>query len=257
MLRYQPVVALATGAVEELRAMLRWPGGGGITPEQLIDIARYAGVLPELHRWILCTACRGGRPLAARGRRRRRRRDPRRRPARGRHRRRRRGRRPGASGLPPGPCTSVCPLPSPRCATRGPAGRGPLGRLGVSIGVVGVRSWPLPPGLRSPATWRGWGSTASWSDCWRSCRPPASPWPPWWPWSPSTGRGRSPPGVETDRELSCVEALGVSHALGYRFAPPTPASELPRRCCPDGSGGDGGSMGGFDEGHSGVSYVGR
>jgi len=33
-------------------------------------------------------------------------------------------------------------------------------------------------------------------------------------------------GVETDRELSCVEALGVSHALGYRFAPPTPASEL-------------------------------
>src|SRR6476661_3674022 len=60
VLRYQPVVALATGAVEELRALLRWPGGGGITPEQLIDIARYAGVLPELHRWILCTACREG-----------------------------------------------------------------------------------------------------------------------------------------------------------------------------------------------------
>src|SRR5215211_7973010 len=60
LLRYQPVVALASGEVEELRAMLRWPGGGGITPEQLIDIARFAGVLPELHRWILQTACREG-----------------------------------------------------------------------------------------------------------------------------------------------------------------------------------------------------
>src|SRR3954454_22274039 len=60
VLRYQPVVALATGAVEELRAMMRWPGGGGITPDQLIDIARYAGVLPDLHRWILSTACREG-----------------------------------------------------------------------------------------------------------------------------------------------------------------------------------------------------
>ena len=60
VLRYQPVVSLATGAVEELRAMLRWPAGGGITPEQLIDIARYAGVLPELNRWVLETACREG-----------------------------------------------------------------------------------------------------------------------------------------------------------------------------------------------------
>src|SRR5215211_765331 len=60
VLRYQPVVALATGAVEELRAMLRWPAGGGITPDQLIDIARSAGVLPQLDRWILETACREG-----------------------------------------------------------------------------------------------------------------------------------------------------------------------------------------------------
>ena len=34
-------------------------------------------------------------------------------------------------------------------------------------------------------------------------------------------------GVETDRELDCVEGLGVTHALGYRFAPPTAARELP------------------------------
>src|SRR6185437_10250988 len=31
-----------------------------------------------------------------------------------------------------------------------------LGRLGVSLGAVGVRSWPLPPEVRPPAThWIG------------------------------------------------------------------------------------------------------
>ena len=47
VLRYQPVVALATGAVQELLTMLRWPGGG-ITPEQLIDIARAADLVHAL-----------------------------------------------------------------------------------------------------------------------------------------------------------------------------------------------------------------
>jgi len=148
VLRYQPVVALATGGVDELRAMLRWPGGGGITPEQLIDIARYAGVLPELHRWILCTACREGArwqregvaaavgvtlgadqlldgtaagDVAA---------------------------ALGASGL--SPRTLHVGLPAAIatvCHDLGPLVE-ELGRLGVSIGVVGVRSRPLPPGLR-------------------------------------------------------------------------------------------------------------
>jgi EAL domain-containing protein (putative c-di-GMP-specific phosphodiesterase class I) len=226
LLRYQPVVAIATGAVEELRAMLRWPGGGGITPEQLIDIARSAGVLPELHRWILVTACREGAQW------------------------RREGvtasvgvtlgadqLRDGtaavdvalalrSSGLPPG-CLSVgLPATPPLAPTETPAAvLDDLSRLGVSIGVVGVRNWPLPPSLRSPAVdWLGLDRqlVALLAEL------PASRV------AVATvvalvgdyGAKTIAAGVETDRELSCVEALGVTHALGYWFAPPTPAVEL-------------------------------
>jgi EAL domain-containing protein (putative c-di-GMP-specific phosphodiesterase class I) len=225
VLRYQPVVALATGAVEELRAMLRWPGGGGITPDQLIDIARYAGVLPDLHRWILSTACRecaqwrrqgvtasvgvtlGGDQL-----------------------------RDGTAvddvaaavhssalapdalhvGLPMAPASMVEDL-EPQVED--------LGRLGVSLGVLGVRSWPLPAAVRPPAV--------QWIGLDRELVALLAELP-----APRVavatvvalvGNHESKTvaaGVETDRELSCVEALGVSHALGYRFAPPTPATEL-------------------------------
>jgi EAL domain-containing protein (putative c-di-GMP-specific phosphodiesterase class I) len=225
VLRYQPVVALASGAVDELRAMLRWPGGGGITPEQLIDIARYAGVLPELHRWVLCTACREGA----------------------------RWRREGVaasvgvtlgadqlehgtaaddvaaalalSGLAPTSLNIGLPA-GPAGAVDQPDGLlRDLTRLGVSVGVVGVRSWPLPPALRVP--------TVEWLGLDRElvgllAELPAPPV------AVATvvalvedhGAKTVAAGVETDRELSCVAALGVTHALGYRFAPPTPATEL-------------------------------
>jgi EAL domain-containing protein (putative c-di-GMP-specific phosphodiesterase class I) len=225
LLRYQPIVALATGAVDELRAMLRWPGGGGITPEQLIDIARYAGVLPELHRWILCTACQEGA----------------------------RWRREGlaasvgvtlgadqllhgtapddvgaalsASGL--SPCCLSVGLPAAVASAEPTIGAlvDDLSRLGVSVGVVGVRSWPLAPALRTAGVqWLGLdrelvgllaelpASRVAVATVVALVR--------------EHGTRTIAAGVETDRELSCVGDLGVTHALGYRFAPPTPAAEL-------------------------------
>jgi EAL domain-containing protein (putative c-di-GMP-specific phosphodiesterase class I) len=225
VLRYQPVVALATGAVDELRAVLRWPGGGGITPDQLIDIARYAGVLPELHRWILGTACReaaqwrregvaasvgvtlGGDQLAdgtavddvATALR--------------------------TSGLPPPTLHVGVPVAMASMTDDLAAQVEGLNRLGVSLGVLGVRGWPLPATLQPPAV--------QWIGLDRELVGLLAELP-----TPRVavatvvalvgdhGSRTVAAGVETDRELSCVEALGVSHALGYRFAPPTPATEL-------------------------------
>jgi cyclic di-GMP phosphodiesterase Gmr len=223
-LRYQPVVALATGAVEELRAMLRWPAGGGITPDQLIDIARYAGVLTDLHRWILATACREGAQwrregVAAAV-----------------------GVTLGADQLDDGTAvhdvafaletSGLAPdalhvgVPVGGSFPPGSAAQvANLGRLGVSLGAVGVRSWPLPAEVRPPAT--------HWIGLDRELVGLLAELP-----APRVamatvvalvgdGGGRTvAAGVETDRELSCVAALGVSHALGYWFAPPTPAVEL-------------------------------
>jgi len=225
VLRYQPVVALATGAVDELRAMLRWPGGGGITPDQLIDIARYAGVLPELHRWILTTACREGAQW----------------------------RREGvsasvgvtlggdqlldgtavddvaaalrASGLAPGTLHVGLPVAMASMVEDLAAQVEALGRMGVSLGVLGVHSWPLPAAVRPPAV--------QWIGLDRALVGLLAELP-----TPRVavatvvalvgdhGSRTVAAGVETDRELSCVEALGVTHALGYWFAPPTPATDL-------------------------------
>lgn len=225
LLRYQPVVAIATGAVEELRAMLRWPGGGGIIPEQLIDIARSAGILPDLHRWVLLTACREGAQW------------------------RREGitasvsvtlgadqLRDGtaatdvalalrASGLPPAALSVGLPATLALAPADTAAILADLRRLGVSIGVVGVRNWPLAPGFQSPAV--------DWLGLDRDLVGLLAELP-----APRVavatvvalvgdhGAKTIAAGVETDRELSCVAALGVTHALGYWFAPPTPAIEL-------------------------------
>ena len=100
-----------------------------------------------------------------------------------------------------------------------------LDGLGVSIGVMGVRSWPLPANLRSPAVqWIGLDREL----VGLLAELPASRV------AVATvvalvsehGTRTVAAGVETDRELSCVEALGVTHALGYRFAPPTQATDL-------------------------------
>jgi EAL domain-containing protein (putative c-di-GMP-specific phosphodiesterase class I) len=241
VLRYQPVVALATGAVEELRAMLRWPGGGGITPEQLIDIARYAGVLPELHRWVLCTACEEGARWQREG------------VAAGvgvtlGADQLQDGTAPddvaaalGTSGLPPRALNVGLPAAVASLQPDGDTLVGDLGRLGVSVGVVGVRSWPLPPALRSAAVdWVGLdrelvGLLAELPAPRAAVAAVAA-------LVSVHGTRTVAAGVETDRELSCVEALGVTHALGYRFAPPTPASELQallQRMGAEGAGADG------------------
>jgi len=241
LLRYQPVVALASGEVEELRAMLRWPGGGGITPEQLIDIARFAGVLPELHRWILRTACaegvRWGKDGVA-----------------------------AAVGVTVGseqildgtvptdvadaldssglPCRLLhvgLPVSALAVLAEPAALLADLGRLGVSVGVVGVRGWPLPDRLRP--------TTIDWLGLDRNLVEALAELPVSRAARASVialvadHRARTvAAGVETDRELSCVEILGVTHALGYRFAPPTAAPELGgllRRMQGEGSGRDG------------------
>jgi EAL domain-containing protein (putative c-di-GMP-specific phosphodiesterase class I) len=225
VLRYQPVVALATGAVEELRAMLRWPGGGGITPEQLIDIARSAGVLADLHRWVLATACREGAQW----------------------------RREGVSasvgvtlgadqvrhgtaaadvaaalrisGLPPRLLSVGVPANLAMAPATTHALLAGLAQVGVSTGIVGIRHWPLPPGLRSaPVEWLGLDRELV--GLLAELPAPRVAVAAVVALVSEYGAKTVAAGVETDRELSCVEALGVTHALGYRFAPPTPAIEL-------------------------------
>jgi predicted signal transduction protein with EAL and GGDEF domain len=207
--------------------MLRWPGGGGITPEQLIDIARYAGVLDALHAWILRTACSEAVEWRAGG--------------------------VGASvgvtlgidqlvggtaaddvagalawsGLPPAALTIGIPISAvtsfphdSRTAIPG------LQALGVSVGIAGVTTWPLPDGIRPPSI--------EWVGLDRSLVSLLAELPTPRAAVDTVAAFVSEPrvrtvatGVETDRELDCVACLGVTHALGYRFAPPTAARELP------------------------------
>src|SRR6476646_3003054 len=185
--------------------MLRWPGGGGITPDQLIDIARYAGVLPELHRWILTTACREGAQW----------------------------RREGgsasvgvtlggdqlldgtavddvaaalrSSGLAPGTLHVGLPVAMASMVEDLATQVEALGRLGVSLGVLGVHSWPLPAAVRPPAV--------QWIGLDRALVGLLAELP-----TPRVavatvvalvgdhGSRTVAAGVETDRELSCVEA---------------------------------------------------
>ena len=225
-LRYQPIVALATGDVEELRAMLRWPGAGDITPEQLIDVARSAGMLDALYAWILRTACVEAAQWRAAGM------------------RASVGVTLGVdqviggtaahdaaaalawSGLPPAalsiglPITAVTSHPhDARMAMPG------IRALGVSMGIAGVTTWPLPAGYEPPSI--------DWVGLDRSLVALLAELP-----SPRAAvdtvaafvgehRGRTVAGgVETDRQLDCISALGVTHAMGYWFAPPTAATEL-------------------------------
>jgi len=56
---YQPIVALATGQVAGLEALVRWehPDRGIITPGQFIEIAEENGAILPIGRWILRAAC--------------------------------------------------------------------------------------------------------------------------------------------------------------------------------------------------------
>ena len=58
-LRYQPIVALATGQIVGFEALVRWhhPQAGWIPSDQLIQIAEETGLIIPIGLWVLRTAC--------------------------------------------------------------------------------------------------------------------------------------------------------------------------------------------------------
>ena len=56
---YQPVVAIRTGQVVGVEALLRWhhPERGVVLPAQFIPIAQETGLIVEIDRWVLRAAC--------------------------------------------------------------------------------------------------------------------------------------------------------------------------------------------------------
>ncbi len=71
-LAYQPVVALATGRVSAVEALVRWrhPTRGSIPPADFIGLAEETGLIAPLGRWVLEEACRRARAWSGGGRRR-------------------------------------------------------------------------------------------------------------------------------------------------------------------------------------------
>ncbi|MFO1424144.1 MAG: EAL domain-containing protein [Candidatus Competibacteraceae bacterium] len=66
---YQPQIALATGDVVGIEALLRWPGDGGFVqpPDVFIPLAEYSGLILQIGAWVLEQACIQHIQLAAAG----------------------------------------------------------------------------------------------------------------------------------------------------------------------------------------------
>ncbi|HEY5816095.1 MAG TPA: EAL domain-containing protein [Solirubrobacterales bacterium] len=59
-LRYQPVVALGSGEIVGLEALVRWnhPGRGMLDPKEFVSIAEDSGLIEPIGLWVQETACR-------------------------------------------------------------------------------------------------------------------------------------------------------------------------------------------------------
>lgn len=59
VLHYQPLVDLNTGAITGMEALVRWhhPDQGLLSPKRFIPLAEDTGLILELERWVIKTAC--------------------------------------------------------------------------------------------------------------------------------------------------------------------------------------------------------
>ena len=59
ILHYQPIVALATGEIVEVEALVRWehPTRGVVQPDQFIPTAEETSLIIPIGHWVLEAAC--------------------------------------------------------------------------------------------------------------------------------------------------------------------------------------------------------